>query len=64
MRGPEHRASGGLQLMGSSISGLKLLMGKKEPALFICLSFCQQALDLSASSSYLDPFQEIEYHYR
>ena len=43
MHGPEHEASGGLQLMGSSISGLKTLMGKKEPALFICLSFCQQA---------------------
>lgn len=42
-RGPEHGAPGEPRLMGSSISGLKPLMGKKEPALFIRLSFCQQA---------------------
>lgn len=43
MRGPEHQPSRGLQLMGSSVSGLKPLMGKGEPVRSNCLSFCQQA---------------------
>lgn len=63
MHGPEQGTSAGLQLMGPSISGLKPLIGKKEPALFICLSFCQQALDLPFSFSCSDLFKEMEDRY-
>lgn len=39
---PELRAACGMQVMGSSISGLKLLMKRTESALFISLTFRQQ----------------------